>query len=166
MKRRLLMVFCALAMVLSGCASGLSGQAEAEPERVLSVYRLAEDRTAAALTGQELFLYPAGAASPVKAAAELFASPSETEGLVRALPAGVRVEDCTLKNGLATLTLSESFLDAAPMDQTAAALCAAMTLCALDGVRAVDIAAGGETVFQGLTPADALLAEDTPQWDE
>lgn len=159
MKRRLLALCGALTLLLGGCASGYSGQAEAQPEQSLTVYRLAEDGSSDALTGQELLPYPEDGGSPVQAAAKAFAAPSQTEGLVRALPAGVRVEDCTLANGVATLTLSEKFLDARPMEQTAAAMCAALTLCALEGVEATDIAVGDKTVFAGLTPADALLRD-------
>ncbi len=159
MKRRLAALCCALIMLLGGCASGSSGRAEAQPDRSLTVYRLADDGSSDALTGRELLPYPEDGGSPVQAAAKAFAAPSQTEGLVRALPAGVRVLDCALANGVVTLTLSEKFLDAKPMDQAAAALCAALTLCALEGVEATDIAVDGRTVFAGLTPADALLRD-------
>ena len=161
MKKRLLAAFCALLLLLSGCAPTLTGQAGAAAGqgRTLTVYRLAADRRSGELTGQELCPLPAGAGSELQAAVELFASPSGTEGLTCALPAGVTVEDWTLENGVVTLTLTEAFLDAPPMDRTAGALCAALTLCGLEGVDQVSVAAGGRTLFSGLVPADALLRD-------
>ena len=164
MRRRLLAAACGLWLLLSGCAPGLfgSGGGQGSQDRVLTVYRLAEDGTGGELTGRELCPLPEDAGSEVRAAVELFASPSAAEGLTCALPEGVTVEDWSLDNGAVTLTLSEGFLQASPMDRTAAALCATLTLCGLEGVKSVNVAAGGQTLFSGLVPADALL-RDTDQ---
>lgn len=161
MRKRLLAALCGLCLLLSGCGQALTGPAgpDSTQGRVLTVYRLAEDRDADEMTGQELCPLRPDAGSVLQAAVELFAAPSETEGLVCALPTGVEVEDWTLENGVVTLTLSEAFLDASPMDRTAAALCAALTLCGLEGVESVSVAAGGRMLFSALAPADALLRD-------
>ena len=114
------------------------------------------------LTGWEQCPLPADAGSRLEAAIDLFASPSGQEGLVCALPQGVTVEDWTADNGLVTLRLSDSFLDAGEMDRSAAALCAALTLCRLDGVDAVTVTAADQILLSGLGPEAALLlATDT-----
>lgn len=160
MKRHVLAALCGLWLLLSGCSLTLPGTGpDTEQGRTLAVYRLADDAGAGALTGQELFPLPAGAVPAVRAAVELFASPSEREGLSCALPEGVKVEDWSLENGALTLTLSEGFLEASPMERTAGAMCAALTLCGLEGVDRVSVAAGGRTLFSGLTAADALLRD-------
>ena len=121
------------------------------------------ERTSAtgALTGWESCPLPEGA-DPVETAIGLFAGPSGERGLVCALPEGVQVESWSLEDGAVTLELSEGYLSLPGMERTAAAFCAALTLCRLDGVDRVDIAAGGETVFSGLTPDDALLQAAVP----
>lgn len=161
MRRRMLSALCGLLLLLSGCALTLPGQrsADAGRDRTLAVYRLSDDAVAGALTGQELCPLPEGAAPAVRTAVELFASPSGEDGLVCALPEGVTVEDWALENGALTLTLSENFLEASPMERTAGALCAALTFCGLEGVESVNVTAGGQTLFAGLTAADALLRD-------
>lgn len=114
------------------------------------------------LTGWEHLLPPEGVTDELAAAIDLFASPSQTEGLRCALPAGVTVEDWSLERGIVTVRLSENFLDTDGMDRSAAALALALTLCQLDGADAVTVTAGGQTLFSGLVPEDALLlASDT-----
>jgi spore germination protein GerM len=71
----------------------------------------------------------------------------------------VTVEDWSLENGLLTLTLSPALLNSDSMEQTITAFCAALTLCQVEGVEAVTVTAGGQTLFSGLAAADALLKD-------
>ncbi len=114
------------------------------------------------LIGWETCPLPADAPSQLEAAIALFASPSHTEGLFCPLPQGVTVEDWSLDHGQLTVRFSPGYLDMDDMDRTAAAFCAALTLCQVGGVESVTVAAGDRELFAGLVPADALLlATDT-----
>lgn len=155
MKRRLLWALCAALLVLGGCAQAPLP----DGTRTLTVWRLAEDPADGELTDRETYALTGDGASELEAAVALFAAPAETDGLVCALPEGVTVEDWTLTDGDVTLTLSAGFLDAGGMDRTAAALCAALTLCQVEGVESVSVAAGDETLFDRLTAADALTRD-------
>ena len=126
----------------------------------LTVYRLRQSGAEGGeLLGQEHCLLPENAPSELEAAIELFTGPSKTDGLVCPLPPDVTVEGWTLDNNLCTLTFSDGFLDLGDMDRTAAAFCAALTLCRLDTVDAVTVAAGGQVLFSGLVPEDTLLRD-------
>ena len=165
-KLRILAFALALLLVLTGCGLQLpfdlpwlqtTGEAG---ENTLPIYRLRQ--TAARdgeLLGRENRSLPADAPSRLEAAIELFTAPSRTDGLVCPLRADVTLTGWTLENGVCTLTFSDSFLDLGAMDQTAAAFCAALTLCQLDEVDAVTVAAGEQVLFSGLVPADALLRD-------
>lgn len=158
----------AVLFLLSGCtvpslrdiAARLTGSDGAETADALSVWRVVSGSDDGELIRAEN--YPASAAGDMETLLALFDAPSRNDSLVRALPDGVEIESWYLDNGVVTLTLSESFLDLAPMDRTTAAFCAALTLCQLDGVEAVTVAAGQQIVFSGLMPEDAFLtAADT-----
>ncbi len=161
MKRRLLAALGGLMLLLQGCMLQFPWRTAAgtDPTGTMVVYRLVTDPASDELTGLEICPVPADAGSDVEAAVELFAAPSETEELVCALPEGVTVESWTTENGVVTLTLSEDFLEAESMDRTAAAFCAALTLCSLESVESVNVVSGGQTLFAGLVPADALLRD-------
>lgn len=167
MKRTLLAALMCL-LFLSGCAGRFawpdgSSDGPAQTGPALTVYRVAVSGENGApggeLLGQELCPLPSDAPSEIEAAIELLAAPSGTEGLVSPLWPDVTVEGWSQEGSNLTLRLSESFLTLEDMDRTAAAFCAAMTLCALDGVESVSVSVGGQTLFSGLTPADALLRD-------
>lgn len=162
MIRRLTALLAAL-LLLSGCTAALpwSQSAGADEEGTMNVYRLTEPNAPdGELIGSERRALPEDAATEIDGALALFATPSGTAGLTCALPGGVTVEGWSREEGALTVDFSESFLDASDMDRTAAALCAALTLCDLDGVESVTVTAGGQTLFAGLVPEDAL-ARDT-----
>lgn len=124
------------------------------------IYRVAADRSApGGLIETEAVPLSEAEAQDIGAVLAAFSSPPRGEALSCALPAGVTVVGWQLDNGVVTLELSEAYLDLAPMDRTVAACCAALTLCRLDEVEAVTVVSGGETVFSGLIPEDALLTD-------
>lgn len=161
MRKRVAAMLCALLLFLSGCSVALPwAETESTGEgETITVYRLAEDGTAGELTGQELCPVPKDAPSQIDAALALFAAPSSTGGLRCALPEGVTVESWTEENGAVTVVFSNGFLDLGGMDRTAAAFCAALTLCALQDVESVTVISGGRTLFSNLVDADALLRD-------
>lgn len=185
MKKRVCVLALALALLLGGCAGPIrlpeirwpelpfalpwQGRDETGGEGTLAICRLAApdpdtgQRTSptGALTGWESCPLPEGA-DPLETAIRLLAAPSGKRGLVCALPEPVTVTAWALEGGVVTLELSEAYLDLPGMERTAAAFCAALTLCRLDGVDSVSVAAGGQTVFSGLTPEDALLQAAGP----
>ena len=126
-----------------------------------SIYRRAADTAAmdTDLIRAEARLLPGDSPSEIDAVLKLFASPSEDESLRCALPEGVTVNGWTQEKQAIYLSLSANFLNISAMEQTIAAFCAAMTLCELDGVESVTITAGGQTLFSGLVPEDALLSD-------
>ena len=160
----------AAALLLSGCAapaflSRLFPGEAAETSDGLFLYRVAADPSDGGSLIRTAPCPPsAGGATDVASLLAVFAAPTADEGQACALPSGVSVEDWSLDNGVITLELSPSFLDEPDMTRTVAALCAALTLCQLDEVEAVTVAAGGRTLFAGLMPEDALLdaAESDP----
>ena len=154
-----------LALLLSGCsvpelfARLRSGEAP-EAEAAITVCRIASSPAGAGdLLRFEAYPADGAVTSQVGEYAAAFASPSLDDGLRCALPEGVTLEDWTLENGVVTLTLSPAFLEQRDMDRTLAAFAAVLTLCQLDEVDAVTVAAGDRVLFSGLTPEDALLTD-------
>lgn len=159
----------AVLLLLAGCSSpwlsalaGRFGRGDgADAMDTVSVWRTAAEPGG----GGELLReepYPAAVAQEAEELLALFASPSQDASLACALPPGVAVQGWTLEKGVLTLELSEEYLALSEMDRTIAAFSAALTLCQLEGVEAVTVTAGGQTVFSGLMPEDALLsAADT-----
>ena len=154
-----------LALLLSGCsvpelfARLRSGEAP-EAEAAITVCRIAASPAGAGdLLRFEAYPADGAVTSQVGEYAAAFASPSLDDGLRCALPEGVTLEDWTLENGVVTLTLSPAFLEQRDMDRTLASFAAVLTLCQLDEVDAVTVAAGDRVLFSGLTPEDALLTD-------
>lgn len=125
------------------------------------IYRIAssEDEERRELIQSETLPLPEDANSEIDGVLELFGSPSRRVGLSCALTDGVTVVSWSRENRGLTLEFSEEFLAAPPMDRTQMAFCAALTLCELDGVENVTVTAGGQTLFSGLVPEDALLSD-------
>lgn len=172
-KKLLLGALAALLLLLAGCGIQLSlpfelpfdlpflTQRETLSEgAALAVYRVASSDAPAGsdLLGTELYQMPEGD-DPIGEALALFAADGRDSALSCAMPDGVTIESWSLENSLVTLTFSENFLDLTDMEQTVTAFCAALTLCGLDQVEAVSVTAGGQTVFSGLMPEDALLRD-------
>lgn len=124
------------------------------------IYRVIADTAEfdADLIQAEACSFPQDSPPNIDSVLSLFSSPSKDESLLCALPQNVTVNGWTQENRVITLSLSADFLNADPMSQTVAAFCAALTLCELDGVESVTITSGGETLFSGLVPEDALLS--------
>lgn len=163
-KRRILCLLLCLFLLLSGCtvpslrdiAGRLFSPDKAETADSLSVWRIVSPADG------ELIRAETAAAGDIETLLTLFSSATRNDTLVCALPGGVQIEDWHFSNGVVTLSLSESFLSCTSMEQTLAAFCAALTLCQLDEVDAVNITVGEQTVFSGLIPEDAFLtAADT-----
>jgi germination protein M len=159
MKKRVCALFASLCILLGGC--GLSSSDTGEAAETMTVYRLsASDASmSGGLTKSQEVSLPPGTQADVETALDLFASDTGDQALRPALPDGVQVEGWTLDNGVVTLTLSDSFLSLSQMDKTVTAFCAALTLCQLDEVDAVTVVSGGEVLFQGIVPEDALLKD-------
>lgn len=132
----------------------------ADPNSV-TIYRVNTDPAASGgnLIRTETRSLPRNSDSEIDSVLALFAAPAREEALSCALPEGVTIQGWTQENRLVTLTFSPELLTAPAMDQTIAAFCAALTLCQLDGVEAVTIAAGDQILFSGLVPEDALLSD-------
>lgn len=162
---RLAALAAAILILLSACSAPAFLSRSADPDAEsgsIAIYRLAANGgTEGSLLRTEAFTPPADSSSELAAVIAAFSSPSEDSSMVCALPSGVSAEGFVLENGVVTLTLSSGFLEVPEMTRTTAAFCAVLTLCQIDGVEAVTILAGGQTVFTGLMPEDALLtAED------
>lgn len=150
---------CTMPAVLQDLAARFRGSEASDAGEMVSVWRLAAENGGELIRAEA---FPAAGDEDPAALLALFSAPSRDDALLCALPAGVAVENWTLDSGVITLTLSDSYLTLTPMEQTAAAFCAALTLCQLDGVDAVTVAAGGRVVYAGLMPEDAFLtAADT-----
>ncbi len=167
-KNTVLCLLLAMLLLLSGCsfpsprelAARFTASNSAEAADTLSVWRVVSSSEHGELIRAES--RPASAAGDIEALLTLFGTPSRDNSLVCALPDGVQIESWELSSGVLTLTFSDSFLACSPMEQTTSSFCAALTLCQLDGVEAVTIAAGQQIVFSGLMPEDAFLtAADT-----
>lgn len=162
MKKLLTLALC-LCLLLTGCAlpaeiAELLGR-EPEPENTLNIYRLYTGDKGGALARPEVCSLAPHVRADAEKAIELFFRPSSDSSLRQALPEEVNLLDWSLSSGVAMLDLSAEFLTLPDMDQTAAAFCAALTLCELDEVDAVSIYCEGLPVFQGLVPDDALLQD-------
>ncbi len=161
MKRCFLLFLCLCLCLMAGCESllALLPGREAEDTNTINIYRLFTGSEGGALLRAEACLLRDGERAEIARALELFAAASGTAELETALPAGVSVESWSLEGGVAVLTMSESFDGLSEMEKTAAAFAAALTLCGLEEVEAVSLLCGGETLFQGLVPEDALLQD-------
>lgn len=156
-----ILILAAALLILCGCARPAflsflpGGDAPEQPDGFV-VYRL----TRADSDGELIRGEPAaglGSSPDIDQLLALFTGDPADDAMRCALPGSVTVTGWSLSNGVVTLDLSEQFRDLSGMDRTAAAFCAALTLCQLDSVEAVTVTCGGETVFTGLTEADALL---------
>ena len=156
MKRTLAIMLALLVLLLSGCDRTSSPAASADS---ISVWRVYTGRQTGDLLQAETLPLSGGSQAGVEELLALFLSASQTEGLRGALPTGTELLSWTSQRGLVTLELSEEFLNATAMERSAAAFAAVLTLCQLDEVDAVSINAGGETLFHGLDPEDALLQD-------
>lgn len=158
-------ILLALTLLLSGCSLPTFFQRDetADDAGVFLVYRISAGRgQAGELIRAEAQPDLAADSVELGTAVSLFASPAMGAALTRALPDGVTVEGFGFENGVVTLELSEEYLALPEMRRTLAAFCAVLTVCQLDGVEAVTVTSGGETVFSGLMPEDAFLtAADT-----
>ncbi len=156
MKRTLAIVLALLLLLLSGCGR-TSGTAAGTDS--ISVWRVYTGRQTGDLLQAETLPLSGGTQAGVEELLALFLSAPQAEGLRGALPAGTELLSWTSQRGLVTLELSEEFLNASAMERSAAAFAAVLTLCQLDEVDAVSIISGGETLFHGLDPEDALLQD-------
>lgn len=185
-KTRLLSLLLLLALLLSGCS--LPEPVAALPELLqnmqmpafvtavldrfrsndepatdgsVAIYRLCTDESVSGgdLIQAEIRVLPDPSGSEIDAVLTLFAAPSRETSLVCALPTGVAIQSWSQENRAVTLDFSPELLSASSMEQTLAAFCAALTLCELDGVESVTVSAGGQVLFSGLVPEDALLSD-------
>ena len=130
-------------------------------ETSFSVYRLtAGEANAGSLIAPEAFPPPAADGTELDTASALFASQPADPSLSCALPPDVTLLSAVCENGVATITLSETYLDLPEITRTSIAFCAVLTFCQLDGVEAVTVVSGGEAVYTGLMPEDAFLTAE------
>ncbi len=162
MKKLLSLTLC-LCLLLTGCALPAELAAylarEEEPENTINIYRLYTGDEGGSLARAEVCTLAANVRGDAETAIELFFSPSRDSSLQAALPEEVALRSWSVEGGVAVLDLSAEFQSLSAMDQTAAAFCAALTLCELDEVDAVSIHCEGQPLFQGLVPDDALLQD-------
>lgn len=156
--KKLWILALALCLLLSGCSLPFSF-GEAEDVNTMAVYRVYTGDEGGALIRAEECVLDDGVQGDAALALSLLCAESEQSDLRCALPEGVSLEDWSLEGSVATLSFSENFREAPDMEKTAAAFCAALTLCNLDEVDAVTICADGEILFQGLVADDALLED-------
>lgn len=139
----------------------LLGDTDTTAANTVSIYRLCTGET---VSGGDLIRaekHPVAGldTSGLDAVLALFSAPAREEALRCALPEGVSILSWSRESRAVTLDLSPEFLRTSPMAQTLTAFCATLTLCELDGVESVTVTAGGQTVFSGLVPEDALLSD-------
>ena len=155
--RRLLCLVLGWLLLLVGCGK----TAPAESGATLTVYCLSADGadTRMDLLQPREITLSTNAYETVDTAMHYFGQDPDSDSLVCALPEGVTVESWSISNRALTLNLSEGFATVDAMRQTETAFCAVLTFCAFDEVEAVNIVCAGQTIFHGLTEADALLPE-------
>ena len=176
---RLLFLFLLLALLLTGCSFPESLQeltlpdfaasflerfrsdGETAADGAVSIYRICTGDSASGgdLIQAETRLLPRRGGSEIDEVLTLFTAPSRQDTLVCALPEGVTIQSWSQENRAVTLDFSPELLEAPSLERTLAAFCATLTLCELDGVESVTISAGGQILFSGLVPEDALLSD-------
>lgn len=146
---------------VTGLLSGLGSQNEPTADSVVTVYRICTDPSASGgdLIRPESFTLPQRSDSEIDDVLALFAAPSRQDSLLCALPAGVTIQSWSQENRAVTIDFSPELLKATAMEQTLSAFCTTLTLCELDGVEAVTVSSGGQILFSGLVPEDALLSD-------
>jgi spore germination protein GerM len=132
----------ALACLLTGCQG--AGRTTSAPADGLAVYYVANWESGDLDQMLAPFVFDAaGVADPIAFAADRLLAAPEDDRLRSAFPAGMRVLSVSLEGGTLTVDLSgaSSFSGAAV---TVAGACAALTLCELPGVRALQLKVEGE----------------------
>ena len=151
--KKLLSLALALALLLSACGTATSGTQD-----TFSVYYL---RKAAYRTDGELLTAEkrtlASGEDAVQTAVKALAAAPQSDRLQTSVPEGVSITDAAETDGVVSVGLSESYLDAAPIDQSVFKSCLTLTLCSIPEVRAVSVHVGSETVEEKLTAEDVLL---------
>ena len=163
--RRILAAALALAIFLTGC-----GQAEPKspPEREgYGVYRISGDgmESGGGLLGQERYVIPEGEDVLTALTRALTAEPL-TDGLRSPFASGTEIISHKLENGELILKMNSDYLKLEGMDKTIADYSIALTLCMVQGVRAVSIYAGGVCYAKGLTAEDAVTEDITSPFEK
>lgn len=160
MKKLLCLLLSAAMLLAGGCAKNTSASQDAALE-TMTVYLISSDTAPSGsdLVQSRQLALPSGMYAGIDAALALLAAKPDDDTLRSPLPQDTAVETWTLEAGVVTLTMPDSFAAYSPMDQTVCAFCATLTLCELDEVDAVTVICGGQVLFQGLVPEDALLRD-------
>ncbi len=146
MKRSLSLLLVFL-LLLSGCFA-------AQNSSSLCVYRVIapEYQTTGSLVHAET-VYPAETESPLSALLRALQTDSQDARAYNPL-SGIRILDCTVADGTATLFLSEEYLHRSGMDKTLCDACCTLTLCALPDIDRLSISVSDEIITQNLTLSD------------
>lgn len=86
-------------------------------------------------------------------------SPPDDPELQNPLPEDARILGCNLSGGVLELRAAEGYARLSGLDKTLCDCCLALTLCRLDGVDAIRVNSGGETVTEELSPDDILILD-------
>lgn len=152
MSKRLIPILLALALALGGCASPA-----ANSEGTVTVYRLARGGGSSGLVREEAAIAEGGN-SLESIAAALNAYPSSPE-LSRAFPEGVDIEQVSLSEGRARVTVSFAYMGLSAAGRLVVNSAIVLSLSALDPVCCVDIVCNRKTVAEGLT-VEAIAEAD------
>lgn len=155
MNKRAFAAVLAMLLLLSGCI--LRSTVE---EGGVYVYRLRGDSSGSG--NQTLCAEHAAVSegeSELDAAIRALNAQPEDTAMERVFPTGVEIEVCRLKNGKASVVMSDSYEELSELDRVLADYAVVYTLVRLDEVTEVDIICSGRVVRSGLRADGAVLAD-------
>ncbi len=152
--KRIAPLLLALALLLTACG-GVKGGAQGN---TISVYylRKTDYQTDGALLTPVSIAIPANEDAVRKAVKALSEMPGNDK-LESPLPKDVSITDASLSDGIASIGLSDGYLDTTPVEQAVLKSCLTLTLCSVQNVNAVSIHVGSETVEARITADDVVL---------
>lgn len=144
MKKRLLSLTLALALLCSSCAgTGHGNGEETPPEGQYSVYFPVDDPAQTDLAlGREFHALPEGAGEVEGLMTLLLSGPQET-GFASPFPEGTGVRSWRQEGGLVSLDMTEAYGGLSGVELTLADACVVLTLCQLKGVNQVYLTVEG-----------------------
>lgn len=158
MKRRLIPIVIALAVLASACAAKSAAVPSAGS---ISVYRvLSPDyRTNSNLLQAEPIALVPDEGAVSQAVSALSKAPEDAK-LQSPIPADVRIISAEQKENVVSVYMSSAYLDLSGMDKTVMDACVTLTMCSLEGVDFVSILVGTEEIEKDLSAENFLLFDN------
>ncbi len=158
MKKRLIPIVCALAILACACTAKSVSIPSAGS---ISVYRvLSPDyRTNSDLLQTEPVALAEDEEPVLQAAAALSKAPQDPK-LQCPLPSGVKILDAEQKENVVTVYASSPYLDLSGLDKTIMNACITLTMCSIEGVDFVRICVGNDEIEKDLSAESFLLFDN------